>query len=74
MRSIDQIQQTVESLPYDYFSIMHYNTKAFAVDEKQLTIVPNIPPLPSLNLDKIGSRTDLSDMDILKLKALYKCK
>ena len=79
MRSVENVQQAVEELPYDYYSIMHYNTKAFALDETQLTIVRTSPLRTSLsnssiNLDMIGSRRDLSHWDVAKLRRLYACK
>lgn len=56
--------------PYDYDSIMHYQTSTFAKDPSKPTITPK------LNLPKgfvLGQRTHLSEIDIKMIQTLYGC-
>ena len=59
--------------PYDYCSIMHYSAKAFSKNGK-----PTISVLKPSNNCVIGStpfmKGTFSEVDILKLNTLYKCK
>ena len=54
--------------PYDYESIMHYESDAFAIDRS----------LPSIKAIKapfeIKIKENLSEIDILKIRKLYYCK
>ncbi|GAB6028089.1 hypothetical protein CHUAL_002309 [Chamberlinius hualienensis] len=52
--------------PYDYQSIMHYSSFAFAKDPHKPTIETKIPVM-------IGQRFELSQLDIKKLHKLYNC-
>nr|BAM93569.1 hatching enzyme [Apeltes quadracus] len=52
---------------YDYSSVMHYGKTAFAKPGTQA-----ITPIPDPNVP-IGQRMTLSDIDLLRIKKLYKC-
>ncbi|NP_001254603.1 hatching enzyme precursor [Gasterosteus aculeatus] len=53
--------------PYDYSSVMHYGKTAFA-DAGTESIIP----IPDSSVP-IGQRVTMSDIDILRIKRLYKC-
>ncbi|KAI8485972.1 hypothetical protein Bbelb_362930 [Branchiostoma belcheri] len=55
-------------LPYDYGSVMHYDSHAFSANDRQ-TIVPKQP----LNGIVLGDTEVLSALDIQKIKKLYDC-
>ncbi|KAL7037362.1 hypothetical protein ACKWTF_009180 [Chironomus riparius] len=55
------------STPYDYNSILHYSTKAFAVDRSKDTIIP-LRSAPDM-----GQRKGMSQGDIIRLNRMYKC-
>ena len=63
---------TIETLdmPYDYYSIMHYRFNTWAIDTNQPTMVPKDS---NINMYHLGSRDDLSELDILKIKKYYNC-
>jgi hypothetical protein len=52
--------------PYDYASIMHYETNAFGMDGK-LTMIPRRAGVT------IGSTKELSPIDIAEVRQLYGC-
>ncbi|KAG1667125.1 Zinc metalloproteinase nas-15 [Nymphon striatum] len=52
---------------YDYGSVMHYGSTAFATNRNKPTITPKQSGA------KIGQRNGLSQVDIAKLNAMYKC-
>ena len=52
--------------PYDYSSVMHYGSHAFAKGYGP-TIVPKKPA------SLLGQRNGLSDIDIWKINKLYNC-
>ncbi|KAK4876540.1 hypothetical protein RN001_009046 [Aquatica leii] len=52
-------------LPYDYGSIMHYPRKAFSISYYLDTIVPKDPTAV------IGEATQMSAIDLAKIKAIY---
>lgn len=54
--------------PYDYHSIMHYNSLAFTANGK-----PTIVPKDSGYTDVIGQRHGLSEGDIKRINIKYKC-
>ncbi len=56
--------------PYDYGSIMHYSNNTFAVNRSKPTIVSKFPLPPGVVM---GQRERLSDIDIIKIKRLYRC-
>jgi len=56
---------TLFNLPYDFSSIMHYSAYAFAVDDKDKSIVPKNPEV------RIGQRNGLSLGDVKKLQLMY---
>uniref|UniRef100_A0A915I5E1 Metalloendopeptidase n=1 Tax=Romanomermis culicivorax TaxID=13658 RepID=A0A915I5E1_ROMCU len=53
---------------YDYFSIMHYGSKAFSSNGEN-TIEANNPAFTKF----LGKSIDLSEVDISKVRKLYKC-
>ncbi|CAH1793703.1 unnamed protein product [Owenia fusiformis] len=57
-------------MPYDYNSIMHYSKSAFAKDWQYPTIIPTLKEGSTY----IGQRTQLSPVDINKVRILYGCK
>ncbi|KAM6945342.1 low choriolytic enzyme-like [Aplochiton taeniatus] len=54
--------------PYDYTSVMHYDTKAFAINYQ----VPTIVPIPDASVP-IGQRKGMSASDISRINMLYTC-
>lgn len=58
-------------MPYDYYSIMHYRYNTFAINENLPTIIPKDK---SVNINDLGTRDDLSRIDILKIKKYYNCQ
>jgi hypothetical protein len=54
---------------YDYDSIMHYGTHAFAISPSKPTII--VVPQPGGATPAIGQRKRLSDGDVAALKVLY---
>lgn len=57
---------------YDYSSIMHYSSAAFSKDPKEaMTIEPVSPDRHTIQ--GLGRRRNLSDIDVVKIKKLYKC-
>lgn len=61
--------QTLDA-PYDYGSVMHYGTHAFAKGYGP-TIMPKDGTQPSAI---IGQRQGLSDLDVEKVNRMYSCK
>lgn len=58
---------TVQGLPYDYDSIMHYETTAFS-----FTGQPTIQPLNvSVSSDRLGQRENFSPIDLQHLAIMY---
>ncbi len=58
------------NLGYDYASIMHYRFNTFAKDLS----IPTMTPLdPNVNMYSLGTRNDLSPLDILKVWKYYQC-
>ncbi len=60
--------------PYDYNSIMHYSSKAFSKEpknEKMTTIEPI--DIDKSEINGLGRKLNLSDIDIIKIKKMYKC-
>ncbi|CAG5078054.1 Similar to tld: Dorsal-ventral patterning protein tolloid (Drosophila melanogaster) [Cotesia congregata] len=56
---------------YDYNSIMHYRTNAFARDRSKQTITPL--KAEDIQIEKIGRQERLSEIDIRGVKMLYNC-
>ena len=70
--AFDKIRASVVNLfdiPYDYYSIMHNRNDAFSVNSR-LTILALDP---TVNLNLMGKRTDLSASDIKMIKLFYNC-
>ena len=57
-------------LPYDYTSVMHYASDAYAIKEDVPTLKPK---KPSVNITMMGQRIGLSRADIIRVKIPYKC-
>lgn len=53
---------------YDYFSIMHYDSKSFSKNGKD-TIVTTSPGMTAV----IGRVKDFSPVDLRKINRMYKC-
>lgn len=53
---------------YDYDSVMHYSAYAFSDNG-----LPTIEPHDKSKLTVIGQREKLSEKDIIRLNAMYKC-
>uniref|UniRef100_A0A3Q4N6T7 Metalloendopeptidase n=1 Tax=Neolamprologus brichardi TaxID=32507 RepID=A0A3Q4N6T7_NEOBR len=54
---------------YDYSSVMHYGRTAFGITPQSETLTP----IPNPNVP-IGQNVGMSDIDILRVNILYKCK
>jgi len=63
-------EQTVNDFgeKYDYGSVMHYGPYAFSKNGERTIVV-----LEEGKEDAIGQRLELSETDIKKLNAMYKC-
>ena len=57
------------SLPYDFESVMHYESRAFAVNVDEWTIRPH----EQYRKHDIGQRKRMSPLDIARINMLYKC-
>ena len=62
----DKTQVDTLNTPYDYASVMHYETNAFSRNG-----LPTIEPLQS-NI-QIGQRYNMSTTDIQEVRIFYKC-
>ena len=67
-RTYEHLQDSRNS-PYDYKSIMHYGSYAFAKDRSRKTI-----EVIQNTTATIGQRKGLSELDIQQAKLLYPCK
>ena len=54
-------------LPYDYDSIMHYQSTAFSING-QPTILPTVDGVPAT-----GNRQVLSSIDVAEIRKYYNC-
>ena len=63
----------VKNTPYDYYSIMHYGVRDYAIRENVTTIEVLNPDNLRFNIDDIGRRHKLSEHDIAYAKKLYSC-
>lgn len=57
------------NIPYDYQSVTHYSTKAFA-NENEFTIIP----FDTRYLHTMGHMDTLSDIDVKKINIVYECQ
>ena len=65
-----KIQKLAETyaLPYDYYSIMHYDPSQASTFCKTMTSLnPSVPD------DKLGSSTEMTDLDVKKISRMQKC-
>ncbi|OQV21072.1 putative Zinc metalloproteinase nas-4 [Hypsibius exemplaris] len=53
---------------YDYNSVMHYSAYAFAVSDRQPTLMPRYP---TISLKSLGQRRELSALDVEKVNSYY---
>lgn len=56
--------------PYDYWSVMHYNPYAFAINRDVRTITTKDPKYA----DVIGQRKSVSYEDVRRINRMYECK
>ncbi|XP_060780112.1 low choriolytic enzyme-like isoform X3 [Neoarius graeffei] len=56
-----------QNTPYDYNSVMQYHKTAFSKNDK-----PTMIPIPNPNVT-LGTATEMSPNDILRIKRLYNC-
>ena len=73
MESNFQKLNYVKSTPYDYYSIMHYGVRDYAIRENVTTIEVLNPDNLRFNIDDIGRRRRLSEHDIAYANNLYSC-
>ena len=59
-----------QNMPYDYYSIMHYRYNTFAVNPNEATLRPKDS---RVDTTRMGTRNDLSQIDIFKLWKYYGC-
>jgi tolkin len=57
-------------LPYDYYSVMHYERNAFAIDMKQDTVVPK---QRGITLEGAWTKNSLTETDIAEIRKYYNC-
>jgi len=60
---------SIEDVPYDYESVMHYSATGFVQTPGGTSIDPYIPYFSKV----IGQRKDFSRNDIAKINRMYKC-
>ncbi|KAI6188790.1 Metalloendopeptidase [Aphelenchoides besseyi] len=60
--------QDTQGIPYDYRSIMHYDSAAFSRNGKN-----TIEAMEDGFTNIIGAAKDLSELDVVKLNKLYEC-
>lgn len=60
--------------PYDYHSVIHYNSNAFNKDQHSPTILSKQAALVSDQNEINHDRKKLSPIDIYKIQSLYKCQ
>jgi len=58
---------------YDYESIMHYSSRAFVRDYTDKTMRSIVPKDKSVDPDDIGFKQNLSEIDKVKIRKMYKC-
>lgn len=63
-----------QGVPYDFFSVTHYNSDALTKDRKQLTILAKMPALVNDKNEIFFERNTMSNLDILQIQLLYKCR
>ena len=66
--NFNKLRTNTLGLPYDYYSVMHYGRKAFAVDPNKNSITPVDPEVTTL-----GNGNGFSTIDLKQLNKLYNC-
>ena len=59
---------------YDYDSIMHYSSRAFVRDYNDKNMRSIVPTDTSVSPDDIGFKANLSEIDKIKIRKMYKCE
>ena len=67
-RKVGSERSTTHGVPYDYWSVMHYDKNAFTNDNGY-TIITKDPKFQ----DVIGQTLEMSPRDVQELNLLYKC-
>ena len=71
--NFDKLNYYEKNTPYDYYSIMHYRIRDYAIDESKPTIEILNPDNININKESIGTRRRLSSEDIAWVNKLYNC-
>ena len=58
---------------YDYNSIMHYSSRAFVKDYSDKKMRSIVPRDKDVDPDNLGFKPNLSDIDKIKIRKMYKC-
>ncbi|OWA53903.1 putative High choriolytic enzyme 2 [Hypsibius exemplaris] len=69
-RDFKKLKFRTFNLPYDYTSLMHYPSDAYAIDEKVPTLLPT---KPAVNITTMGQRIGLSLIDVRRFRVPYQC-
>lgn len=65
---VDLSESSYYGQPYDYHSIMHYDSMAFSKNGFE-TMIAKQPGMTSI----IGSAIDFSNVDLTKIRKMYQC-
>ncbi|KAH7731008.1 astacin protease precursor [Aphelenchoides avenae] len=65
---VDLTESSYYEQPYDYHSIMHYDSMAFSKNGRE-TLVAKHPGMTAI----IGSAVDFSPVDMVKIRKMYQC-
>ena len=68
------LSEEIERIPYDFSSIIHYNSDAMQNDNNKPTLLSKFPSLLSSNGTLERKRDSFSKLDILKIQTLYGCE
>uniref|UniRef100_A0A914PTF2 Metalloendopeptidase n=1 Tax=Panagrolaimus davidi TaxID=227884 RepID=A0A914PTF2_9BILA len=65
---VDLTESSYYGQPYDYQSIMHYDSMAFSKNGFE-TLIARTPEMTAV----IGSAIDFSPVDLVKIRQMYQC-